>query len=105
LQLFFCTTQSYAEEKKEAVDLNSASLKELTSIKGIGKAVSKKIIAGRPYVTVDDLSKIGLSESKIALIKPFVKVWQSATPAAQDKTASPSNSKDSLKKMINKTIP
>jgi DNA uptake protein ComE-like DNA-binding protein len=46
---------------QKLVDLNAASEKELESIKGVGPAIAKKIVAGRPYKSVDELSKAGLS--------------------------------------------
>jgi competence protein ComEA len=65
---------------QKLIDLNSASQKELESIKGIGSATAKKIVAGRPYKSVDELSKAGLSTKQIETIKPFVTVG-SAAPA------------------------
>jgi competence protein ComEA len=56
------------------VDINSASQKDLEAVKGIGPATAKKIIAGRPYKSVDELSKAGLSAKAIEKIKPFVTV-------------------------------
>ncbi len=65
---------------QKLIDLNTASDKELESIKGVGPATAKKIIAGRPYKSVDDLSKAGLSAKQVEAVKPFVTVG-SATPA------------------------
>jgi competence protein ComEA len=62
------------------VDLNKASEQEITALKGVGPATAKKIIAARPYNSVDELSKAGLSAKKIEAIKPFVTVG--AAPAA-----------------------
>ena len=47
------------EKKAEAaqIDINSASATELQNLKGIGPAISAKIIAGRPYKGKDDLVK------------------------------------------------
>ena len=64
------------------VDLNSASEKELEAIKGVGPATAKKIIAGRPYKSVDELSKAGLNAKAIEGIKPFVTIGKAqAVPA------------------------
>jgi len=57
-----------------AVDINSASQKELEGIKGVGPAIAKKIIAGRPYKSVDELSKAGINAKAVEAIKPFVTV-------------------------------
>lgn len=37
------------------VDINSASLKELRTLPGIGQAYSKKIVENRPYQSVEEL--------------------------------------------------
>jgi len=72
---------SYAAEPQKApVDLNTASQKEIEAIKGVGPATAKKIIESRPYASVDELSKAGLSPKMIEKIKPFVTVGK--TPAA-----------------------
>jgi len=68
--------------KKERVDLNKASQQELETLKGIGPATAKKIIENRPYKSVNELSKAGVSEKTIQDLKPFVTVGRPA-PAAK----------------------
>ena len=68
------------------VDLNTASEKELDSLPGVGPATAKKIIAGRPYASVDDLSKAGLSASTIKKITPFVTTGGAAAAASTKKS-------------------
>jgi len=47
-----------AEAKKmEPMDINSASEKDLATLKGIGDARAKAIVKGRPYKGKDDLVK------------------------------------------------
>jgi DNA uptake protein ComE-like DNA-binding protein len=41
--------------KAEPMDINTASEKELASLKGIGEARSKAIVKGRPYKGKDEL--------------------------------------------------
>ena len=43
--------------KAELIDLNSASEKELATLKGIGDVRAKAIVKGRPYKGKDDLVK------------------------------------------------
>jgi competence protein ComEA len=74
------------------VDLNTASEQDLTALKGIGAVTAKKIIAARPYKSVDELTKAGLSANKIEAIKPFVTVGSAAAasvPAAPVKKPAP----------------
>ncbi len=71
-------TSKKDDKKKETaakpVDLNNATQKEIESLKGIGAAKAKKIIANRPYKSVDDLSKAGLSKKEIDALKSNVVV-------------------------------
>jgi Helix-hairpin-helix motif len=62
------------------VDLNTASEAELVSVPGIGTSTAKKIIAGRPYSSVADLSKAGISAASIKKISPMVKVSRAPAP-------------------------
>lgn len=66
--------------QKALIDLNSASEKELESLKGVGPATAKKIIDGRPYKSVDELSRAGVPAKTIESLKPLVTV--STAPAA-----------------------
>ena len=89
------------EAKKEAktapagpIDLNNASQSELESLNGVGPATAKKIMAGRPYASVSDLSKAGVSAATIAKITPMVMAGKAASaavpaPAPAAKTTTP----------------
>jgi len=72
------------------LDLNTASEKDLVELPGVGAATAKKIIAGRPYSSVDGLSKAGVSASTISKISALVTVGgASAAPAASAKSSPP----------------
>jgi competence protein ComEA len=57
--IFLLTTQSFAEEK---IDINSASVKELQSLEGIGKTLANRIIeyrtANGPFKSTKDIMKV-----------------------------------------------
>ena len=63
------------------VDINTASMQDLVAVKGIGPATAKKIIAGRPYGSIQDLSKAGLNAKQISDLTPSLKI--SSIPAAK----------------------
>jgi len=70
-----------AQSEKTLIDLNTASQKDLETLKGIGPAMAKKIISGRPYKSIEDLKKAGLSDKLIESLKPQVKVGEAAAAA------------------------
>jgi competence protein ComEA len=86
---FLTVTTTHAQMPKSVVDLNTASEKELEAIKGVGPATAKKIIAGRPYSSVDDLAKAGVPAKTIEGMKPFVTVGKPAAAPAERKTVTP----------------
>ena len=75
-----------------AVNLNTASQADLEALPGIGPATAKKIIAGRPYASVADLTKAGVPKNTIEKITPMVTVGApaaAAAPAPAPKAAAP----------------
>lgn len=84
------------------VDINSATQAELESVNGIGAATAKKIIAGRPYSSVADLSKAGVSASQLAKITPALKVG-SPLPAKSNAAIGPKQ--DDPKTSVTNPVP
>jgi DNA uptake protein ComE-like DNA-binding protein len=84
------------------VDLNAATQAQLEALPGVGAATAKKIIAGRPYASVQDLSRAGVSAKTITKITPMVTVSGSAAaapapPAAPAAPAAPSRKSSAAK--------
>ena len=98
-------TGAYAKEAKAIVDLNTASQQDLEGLKGVGSATAKKIIENRPYKSVDELSKAGISAGKIKALKPFVTVGPAAAPQPAKAETKPLKSPVSSEKATTKAAP
>ena len=64
------------------VDLNTATEAQLVALPGVGPATAKKIIAGRPFSSVADLSRAGVPARTVTQITPLVTVGAGAPRAA-----------------------
>jgi len=61
-----------AKSPQGLFDLNTATERELQSIKGIGPVLAKRIITGRPYKTVDDLLKVkGIGPKRLEKFRSY----------------------------------
>ena len=116
ITIFLSAQLTWAQAKaapaaKGLINLNSATAQELESLKGIGPAMSKKIIDGRPYKSVDDLAKAGIPAKTVEALKPLVtvgpaaaapavaaKVPEAAKAAETAKSAAPAKAADLSKK-------
>jgi len=66
----------------QPVDINSATLEQLTTVPGIGPSLAQRIIEFRekqgPFQRIEDLLKIrGIGERSLEKIRPHVKVGRS----------------------------
>ncbi|MDP8247964.1 MAG: ComEA family DNA-binding protein [Candidatus Tritonobacter lacicola] len=57
------------------IDINSASQSELESLSGVGPATAKKIIDGRPYSSINDITRVkGIGNKTFAKFKDKITV-------------------------------
>ena len=68
---------------RTGVDINTASLAELQKLPGVGKVGAQRIMAGRPFLSIQDLIRAGIPQKAINQLKPAPK--GSATPAPAKK--------------------
>jgi len=79
------------ESQKPLVDINRASLIELTTLRGIGPGLARRIIDHRPYEKIDDLMLVpGIKEAKLLEIKPFICLKEKESKPAPEKTGAKS---------------
>ncbi len=68
------------------LDLNTATVEEMEAdLPGVGPATAKKIVAGRPYSSIDDLAKAGVPRRVIEGIRAHVTLG--AAVEAKSKTS------------------
>jgi competence protein ComEA len=87
LVLIFTQGTALPAAKVAKVDINSATQAELEAVKGIGPVTAKKIVDNRPYKSLSDLKKAGLSSKEITAFKPYLTA--KPAPAAAAPAASP----------------
>lgn len=69
-----------AVKRKSTININSASLDELTTVSGIGDKLAQEIIRHRPYSKLQDLVNVsGISEKKLEALSPHLTI---TTPQA-----------------------
>lgn len=59
----------------QPVDVNTASLDELGSLPGIGPVLAERIVAGRPYATVEELDALsGIGPARLRALRGRARV-------------------------------
>ncbi len=74
---------------KIALDLNTATAQELQELPGVGEATARKIVAGRPYSSIDDLAKAGVPARTVDGIRSLVRVGAASAKAKAKPVTAP----------------
>jgi competence ComEA-like helix-hairpin-helix protein len=89
-----------AETKAKKVDLNTATLATLEALKGIGPSLAQKIIAARPFKSIDDLKNVsGIGQAKFDDLKDLVTV--EPPKPAKTETAAKGSEKAAVEELVN----
>lgn len=56
------------------IDLNAATQAQLKAIKGLTPEWVTKIVAVRPFQSLDELAKVGMNKAQIDAVRPFLKL-------------------------------
>ncbi len=72
---------------RQGVDMNSASEADIAKLPGINKVMAKRIVMMRPYLSLNDLIRTGLSQKTIGKLKPAVEPKKESKPAAETKAS------------------
>src|SRR5512146_2136927 len=73
-QLLELLARAFMAAESDRVNINMASAAEMEKRLGIEGATATRIVTGRPYASVRDLARVGVSTEPIQRIKPLVTV-------------------------------
>lgn len=84
---YLCLAAAVVSGEEALVNINTASVTELSALKGIGDAKAQVIIAHRekngPFKSVDDLRQVnGIGDKLLAKLRPRITVGAPAPAAA-----------------------
>lgn len=78
---------THAKSKSSRVNVNTADVKTLETLPGVTATLANKIVAGRPYKSIDDLRKVkGMTQTKLDGLKNHV-TFSGTTASHKKKSA------------------
>jgi DNA uptake protein ComE-like DNA-binding protein len=81
LLLWLLGLKTAREHERPRVDVNAATVQKLQEVPGVMRDQALRIIAERPYATLQDLARSGLSPIAIERLTPFLVVDPSSPSA------------------------
>jgi DNA uptake protein ComE-like DNA-binding protein len=82
LLLWFLSLSPHEETERQKINVNSASAEELSAVPGLDRRQALQIIAHRPYASLHDLGRAGLSARSIDRLAGLLTVDARATAHA-----------------------
>jgi len=77
-------------DQQPLVNINHASIDDLTTINGIGENLAKRIVENRPFQALQDLVKIhGISVTKLASLMPYMTLGEPSTSKKTTRSKAP----------------
>lgn len=62
------------DPSKQPVDVNTATVEQLSALPGVGPEIAMKIVKGKPYAKAEDLLKVpGIGEKTLEKMRPRLK--------------------------------
>ena len=73
-----------SDERELHVDPNTADQVSLMQLPGIGRGLARRIVAARPYESVEDLRNVvGLGEETLSRIRPYLQIGDSESASSE----------------------
>ena len=77
------------QETNSLIDINQADEETLTQLRGVGSRLAKRVIAARPFESIDDLTRVrGISTKDVERLSPFVTVAKTSASSEDIEEAS-----------------
>ena len=87
-------------DRQPLVDINQASIDDLTIINGIGENLAKRIVENRPYKALHDLVNIpGINETKLASLMPYMTLGGTKPPKKTTRKPEPKSPEEPIAKL------
>lgn len=75
LALVIAATAAAQPKTAAPVNVNTATIEQLETVKGIGPKLAAAIVAARPFKSLDDLKRVkGIKDKRLTALRPLLTV-------------------------------